>query len=812
MEIHEVLNFCFSSIIMVLSFLLFYTVFYYKKFRLKNETLFAEIFLYQGILFGSCIFKTIISFFGEDKREVSNINTTNNFESIKKYIFGCQHYLYNWTVAIIIITRLFYNIELYITFQKPIDIAKCILHRGHNKIFYEILALCLSILYVVLESVLFGKDTFSSLYEKTTQKKDLPFFISFKLSPILCLVLIMCLIILMIRLSFTKQLITKGNDRILFLIFKDYIILILELCFISVQIILMFVPSQLQNNYVYYMIISYIAVTLFIIEYFVELIGFAKSTFCVSMVRESIFGSLALAFNNEIQNEIKNEDLLISGQSERNDSNNNPPQKNIVPNINNKEEDISLILDTRREEIYIEEHLFEYSEAIITIIFSSMLKVFNSQIFNEVKEIFFLDFSTSAVVSKKENVIPIVDVFPSKENGFNEAHDFEFIRNNTINHYKDFEETFASAGISQTSLNVKITSFFTEDIIGNISSKNISLNNLEYSFLSHLDSESFSLLKINMKDNSYLNSKTFTLKTNDKKYFLEIMYLNGDSKLTNEKNSQSNTKVSSIWKDKIKKYSAYLKTNPNSFLPTLIGVFTIQINKLTPMLIFISRNSLYESIPKSNLKYWQLIRFDKFKSKRIAGLKEIKDVININNFCVDNEENEQNNKQNIVNSNNDNKLENQIIMLKNINEFIEILTEDVNNLQSLYLLDNLSLLMMYYELDESKQNKRIDKTDDTISNDAIAGTNEIGNNRNEFDFLNSHELSNSNHSIPQNVSTFSSKMVINGYEGQYEEYKCVCFFMFDNLFLHDNKEKINLDWQPSSFVDKVISHFSKFTN
>ena len=811
MEMHEILNFCFSSIITVLSFLLFYTVFYYKKFRLKNETLFAEIFLYQGILFGSCIFKTIISFFGEDKREVINTNTTNNFESIKKYIFGCQHYIYNWSVAIIIITRLFYNIELYITFQKPIDIAKCILHRGHNKIFYEILALCLSILYVVLESILFGKDTFSSLYEKTTQKKDLPFFISFKLSPILCLALIMCLIILMIRLSFTKQFITKGNDRILFLIFKDYIILILELCFISVQIILMFVPSQLQNNYVYYMIISYITVTLFIVEYFVELIGFAKSTFCVSMVKESVFGSLALAFNNERQNEIKNEDLLISDQSERND-NNNPPQKNIVPNSSNKEEDISLLLDTRREEIYIEEHLFEYSEAIITIIFSSMLKVFNSQIFNEVKENFFLDFSTSAVISKKENVIPIVDVFPSKENGFNEAYNFEFIRNNTINHYKDFEEAFTSAGISQTSLNVKITSFFTEDIIGNISSKNISLNNLEYSFLSHLDSESFSLLKINMKDNSYLNSKTFTLKTNDKKYFLEIMYLNGDSKLTNEKNSESNTKVSSIWKDKIKKYSAYLKTNPNSFLPTLIGVFTIQINKFTPMLIFISRNSLYESIPKFDLKYWQLIRFDKFKSKRIAGLKEIKDVININNFCADNEENEQNNKQNIVKSNNDNKLENQIIMLKNINEFTETLTEDVNNLQSLYLLDNLSLLMMYYELDESKQNKKIDKTDDTISNDAITGTNEIRNNKNEFDFLNSQELSNFNHSIPQNVSTFSSKMVINGYEGQYEEYKCVCFFMFDNLFLHDNKEKVNLDWQPSSFVDKVSLHFSKFSN
>jgi hypothetical protein len=231
------------------------------------------------------------------------------------------------------------------------------------------------------------------------------------------------------------------------------------------------------------------------------------------------------------------------------------------------------------------------------------------------------------------------------------------------------------------------------------------------------------------------------------------------------------------------------------------------------MLIFVSRNSLYESIPKTNLKYWQLIRFDKFKSKRIASLKETKDVININNFCVDNEENEQNNKQNIVNSNNDNKLENQIIMLKNINEFIEILTEDVNNLQSLYLLDNLSLLMMYYELDESKQNKKIDKTDDAISNDAIAEPNEIDNNkRNEFDFLNSHELSNLNHSIPQNVSTFSSKMVINGYEGQYDEYKCVCFFMFENLFLHDNKEKVKPDWQPSNFIDKVISYFSKFNN
>ena len=160
-----------------MSFLLFYTVFYYKKYRLKIETLFAEIYLYQGIIFGIYILKTIFYFVGEE-------TPTNNLNNIKEIIFILQNYIFNWGVFLITITRLFYNIEMSNTFNKPIDIAKSMLPYGNKKTIYEILSITLSILYVIIELFIYLSNTFNSMYQSALYENDTPFFISFTLSPI----------------------------------------------------------------------------------------------------------------------------------------------------------------------------------------------------------------------------------------------------------------------------------------------------------------------------------------------------------------------------------------------------------------------------------------------------------------------------------------------------------------------------------------------------------------------------------------------------------------------------------------------------
>ena len=232
------------------------------------------------------------------------------------------------------------------------------------------------------------------------------------------------------------------------------------------------------------------------------------------------------------------------------------------------------------------------------------------------------------------------------------------------------------------------------------------------------------------------------------------------------------------------------------------------------------------------MKYWQLIRFDKYKIKRMASSKERNVVIDLNEFCdesnfelvIEEKEKEETLSKKRKKSKKSNTYKNSVIKLKNLNEFSENLKEDLNTMQALYLLNNLSLLMMYYEFE---QNKKLDKNEGNANvNEELMNplsenvthnnnnNNQNVNKGNEFDFLNSHESSNLNHFLyhhSQNISYFSEKVIMNGYEGQFEEYKCVCFFMFDNVFLHDYEEKDELGWRISNYYNDVVSYFSNFT-
>ena len=830
MAIHKIINFIVSCVIAGMSFLLFYTVFYYKKYRLKIETLFAEIYLYQGIVFGFYILKTIFYFVGEE-------TPSHNLNNIKEIIFILQNYLFNLGVFIITLTRLLYNIEMSNIFNKPIHIAKSMLPNGNTKAIHEILSITLSILYVVIEFFInISKSSFKSMYPSELFQHDTPFFISFTLSPLLILINLINIIMLYKRLTFINNFTTKSKTRIVFLIKKDIIIILIELSFIAIQVLVKYISMKLNDvYYVYYIFISYITEFIYIFEYAIELIAFAKSTFCLSMVKETVFGSLAVMFNKEYQKKLKEEVNKALTPEKQNEIIMDSPEMGMKALLDNNEAEIFAMLANKSDEIYIEDYLFDYSEAIITITLSSLLKVYNSSIFSGKKENYFLDLSACSgdIINKKGKIVPILNVSPPNENDVNNIYDFDFVKNEKVNDYKEYSNIFKQIGISNTNFNVKITSFFTEDIVDNITNKNISISTIEQSLFNHIytnnkDNEVLSLLKINIQDNSFLNSKTFTLKTNDKKYFLEIMYLNTHNKQTS--NTLSNKHITSLWKSKVKRYCEYIKKNPSSFLPPLIGVFTIQINNLTPMLIFINKNSLYDSLPKSNLKYWQLIRFDKYKIKRMASSKERNVVIDLNEFCdesnfelvIEEKEKEETLSKKRKKSKKSNTYKNSVIKLKNLNEFSENLKEDLNTMQALNLLNNLSLLMMYYEFE---QNKKLDKNEGNAivneelinplsENAAQNNNNQNVNKGNEFDFLNSHESSNLNHFLyhhSQNISYFSEKLIMNGYEGQFEEYKCVCFFMFDNVFLHDYEEKEELGWRISNYYNDVVSYFSNFT-
>ena len=66
--------------------------------------------------------------------------------------------------------------------------------------------------------------------------------------------------------------------------------------------------------------------------------------------------------------------------------------------------------------------------------------------------------------------------------------------------------------------------------------------------------------------------------------------------------------------------------------------------------------------------------------------------------------------------------------------------------------------------------------------------------------------------VKQNASSlmdFSEKISINGYEGIFDNFNCLCFFTFDNIF--DIRKKFNLPTNYyTSFQNKILESFTHF--
>ena len=181
----------------------------------------------------------------------------------------------------------------------------------------------------------------------------------------------------------------------------------------------------------------------FSFEYAIELIAFAKSTFCLSMVKETVFGSLALMFNKDYQKQLKEETNKALTPEKQNEIIMDSPEMGMKALLDNNEAEIFAMLANKSDEIYIEDYLFNYSEAIITITLSSLLKVYNSSIFSGKKENYFLDLSAcGGDIVKKGKIVPILNASPPNANDVNNIYDFDFVKNDNVNGYKDYSNIF----------------------------------------------------------------------------------------------------------------------------------------------------------------------------------------------------------------------------------------------------------------------------------------------------------------------------------------------------------------------------------
>jgi hypothetical protein len=225
---------------------------------------------------------------------------------------------------------------------------------------------------------------------------------------------------------------------------------------------------------------------------------------------------------------------------------------------------------------------------------------------------------------------------------------------------------------------VDIKYFYYNTFCSIIKNKNINLSDLTKSLLSHNSDFPFLICK-NSKNEYFKSMKTLNLKTNDRKYTIEIFpnVLNDDSKNLI-----------------LEEYLAYITSKSNTFLPILIGAFKISINNLNPFTIFISRNSIMENVPKELFNYWQLMRYIPKKEifEKIAiseGISKIK-LIDLFSSMFQ-------------------------IKIKNYLNFTSILTDDVYFLQKIGN-KHYNLLIMFCDFEKNYKIKENDKSNLNIEN------------------------------------------------------------------------------------------------
>ena len=185
------------------------------------------------------------------------------------------------------------------------------------------------------------------------------------------------------------------------------------------------------------------------------------------------------------------------------------------------------------------------------------------------------------------------------------------------------------------------------------------------------------------------------------------------------------------------------------------------------------------------------------------------------------------------------------ISLKNFSEFSEILENDINFLRENKIL-NVNFLMMYLEYENTKKHEtqgalQIRKTQNNEaeivdikfsvksmnSNNLLEKNEENENNKksdeksndmkeNEdsddlfldegFDCL--PDLGNSAH----NLIDYAEKVNISGYEGNYDDFVCMCFFTFENVFDLNNKFGMAPDDKYKNLILSKFSQYKKLEN
>ena len=833
----------FEIIPFFLSIAIFFPINKIKKLKTKEDELFLQKTLMTFIFFFIDIIIGILKI-------VKVIGNNNVLNKIVTFIF-------NIYIMIIIFYNFFLCLELSFTYSNPIHFFNRLFKQKKYNYVPEFFILFIAIATVIADVILYSK--FKNIYENENTRIMMPNFYKFGVIVLFSLINVL---ICVIKKSQIKKFSFKKQDKLINVFNKRAISSTLYIIYGALYVIPMFLNDDATK--IFDSVFSFVFLAIIIMDYCIHISLLATTKFCEYCLKKKLIGFICSLFFKPSKNEGEENMIPLMNDTTVNDTTTGLVTSSSLQNettsvgelISNSPLDKELIT-IYKNGIFLEDYFLNFFDQILNVLTISIFQVYYSKFFSSKAN----DSRLSTDIDIGEEVSDIGGAYKANMSisvtgdqlgdtkskiGDNTA-TFDIRKNMEKDDYSRFKDVLENGQKIENNnnyLRTKVKSFFIPRCLEIIYDQRLKGKHIGNSLLSHIilsgknkNTENphitfWSLTAANGKEEYFNKIKNTSFKTYDKNFNIDIFDSNDDELILKEKGKSNDISIL------IDKYFTYIhgKGINGTFIPSLVGVFKVKINSFKTLLVFITRNSIVENAPKNFFTYWQLIRFLNEKPEKIASsqfndggratlIKD--DPIFERLFQVESKKDSPDHNK---------------INLKNYNDFQETIKSDIAFLNKCGC-QNFDLLLMYYEYENTQKHEKqgaikiqqqgdnVEIVQATMPNDIMDEFSPSVNPSNNMKFPGESMKSGmfslggafldggeedmgvlDINMVKQNAASlldYSEKISMNGYEGIFDSFNCMCFFTFENIF--DTRKKFTLPTNYyTNFQNNILDNFSQF--
>ena len=833
----SLLDFLFGIILIFFTIIIFHPINKLKRYKVKEDQLFLQKTLITTIFFCLFLLLNLLSYFSDD---------------LKKYTYIASNFVFNAFVMILIIYNLLISIELYYTFNNPAHYFNRLFRQYKHNYLQELFIIIVTIVTIGLDFAICYKNL-----EKHSDEKIDDISLSFMVlndewKPFCIIILSIINLIVYGKIkSKVNKFYFTNQDKLVKVISRRslniYLYLIYGIFHIFPLIAKLLDDDSAKSEYfkLFSTLFFYIVI---IDDYIIQISEIATSKFCEYRLKKTVLGYFCSCIykprkpRTGAMQPLVNESSMDKSDfsSFQNDFSNT---LDLVSNsINDKE-----LVNIYKNNIFIEDYYLGYFDQFLNIITASLYQVYNSKYFstqanerNLTNKLKIEDISAIGGNMKDTSVSAINTkaVVNAKNEIGEDTVRFNFDKNLHKDDLKRFEDVLENKFLVRNNnnyLDISINSYLTTRCVECIYDQKIKGKNVGDSLISHMilsnisknrnpenpRANYWSLLASNGKEQYFNKLRNTSIKTFDKNFILDIF--DTDDGDINFFEKGINNSLAQL----LDKYFTYIhgKGVNGTFIPSLVGIFKIKINNFKTLLIFITKNSIVENAPKSFFSYWQLLRILKGKPQKIASsqfssrgsfIKD--DPIFDRAFQI----------ETIKDNPNYNK-----IGFRNYSEFQGIINSDIEFMRQVGA-KNFDLLLMYYEYENTQKhekqgaikirqtNKGAEFVEESMPKgflDEEGGTS-LKEKKGSFDgdflnfgkegFLDEENFGGDNFNMRKVMKDLDSfdKSNMNGYEGLFDNFNCVCYFIFENIFDIRQRNSVNDEYY-GNVKDNILKYFAE---